>query len=78
MSDRVVHAWPKNARENVHATLGEYQGHQLASIRIYIVDEDDELVPTKKGISVRVEDLPKLKQSVDALMAAVDVEAEAA
>jgi hypothetical protein len=78
MSDRVVHTWPKNAHEDVHATLGTYQGHQLASIRVYVVDENEQLRPTKKGISVRVEDLPKLKESVDALVAAVELEAEAA
>jgi hypothetical protein len=72
MSDRVVHSWPKNAHEDVHATLGDYHGHRLASIRIYVVDENDELRPTKKGISVRVEDLPKLRESVEALVAAVE------
>jgi hypothetical protein len=71
VTDRVVHSWPKNAHEDVHATLGEYHGHQLASIRVYIVDERDELRPTKKGITVRVADLPKLRESVDALLAAV-------
>jgi hypothetical protein len=78
VSDHVVHSWPKNAHEEVCATLGDYHGHRLASVRVYVDDEHGVPQPTRKGISVRVEELPKLKASVDALVAAVDLEARAA
>jgi hypothetical protein len=68
MTDRVVYAWPKNAREEVRATLTEYRGYRLADLRVY-ADDDGEDVPTKKGLSVRIEDLPRLREAVDALIA---------
>lgn len=77
MSDVVVFSFPKNLREEVRASLGDYRGHQLADVRVYVVDEHGDPLPTKKGISVRVEDLPQLRDAVDALIAA-DAERRAA
>ena len=73
MTGRVVHTWRKNGREEVKASLETFKGYRLAHVRVYVDDE-----PTPKGIAVRLDQLPALKQSVDALLAAVEGEAEAA
>jgi hypothetical protein len=72
-SDRIVYAWPKNGREEVRATLTEYRGYRLADLRVY-ADDDGQDVPTKKGIAVRVEDLPRLRDAVEALILAYEEE----
>lgn len=74
MSDNVVYTFPKNRREEIRASLGEYRGHRLADVRVYVTDEDGTDIPTKKGVSVRFEDLPKLRAAVDALIAAAESE----
>lgn len=77
MSGDLVHTWRKNSREEVRATLQTFKDYRLADVRVYVVAENEEPKPTRKGIAVRVVDLPKLKQSVDALVAAVEAEAAA-
>jgi transcriptional coactivator p15 (PC4) len=69
-NDRCVYSWPKNHSEEVRATIGTFRGHRIASLRVYVANEDDELFPTKKGLSLRVADLPRLREAVDALIEA--------
>jgi hypothetical protein len=78
MTGHVVHAWRKNGREEIRASLETFKGHRLAHVRVYVVEDSEKPKPTTKGIAVKVADLPKLKQSVDALVAAAELEAEAA
>lgn len=68
--DRVVHVFEKNSRERVYATLSTFKGLRLADLRVFAVDEDDVEHPTKKGISVRVEQLPQLLEAVETLLQA--------
>lgn len=75
-ADLVVFSFPKNAREEVRATLSTYRGHRLADIRVYVADADDVDHPTKKGIAVKVADLPRLREAVEALIEAAGDELE--
>lgn len=68
--DRVVYAFPKNRNEEVRATLNTFKGNRYAHVRVYVADEDDVDHPTRKGIAVAVEDLPKLLAAVEALVEA--------
>ena len=68
--DQVVYAFPKNSREEVRARLATFKGHRLADIRVFVADEHDVDRPTKRGVAIRVEDLPKLREAVEALIAA--------
>jgi hypothetical protein len=66
-----VYAWPKNSREEVRASLRTFKGHRLADIRVYAADDEgDGDHPTRKGICMRVGDLPRLLQAVQALIEA--------
>jgi hypothetical protein len=74
-NDRViVYRWPRNTREDVIVSLGEFCGQRLADLRCFVADNGtghgDK--PTKKGISVRVEDLPRLREAVEALIEAAN------
>jgi Transcriptional Coactivator p15 (PC4) len=66
---RVVYAWPRSMDSEVRATLTTYKGLRLADVRVYRADADDRDHPTRKGIAIRVEDLPKLLEAVQALIA---------
>ena len=48
---------PKNKNEEIHISLDEFNGHNLASIRIYYYAKGSEWHPTKKGLSVNVDKL---------------------
>ncbi len=72
----VVHTWRKNGREEVRASLETFKGYELAHVRVYVLGEDGaEAKPTQKGIAVKLADLPKLKESVESLIAAVEAKA---
>jgi len=66
----IVFVFRKNARELVGASLEVFKGRRVADVRVYVAGENGEPRRTKKGICVRVEDLPKLREAVDALIAA--------
>lgn len=73
MSDesRVVYAFAKNTREEVRATLTTWQGYRVADLRVWADNANDEPVATRKGLTIRVEHLPELREAVEALLAAV-------
>ena len=76
--DRLIYSFPKNSRETVRASLGEYHGRQLADVRVYVAADVGQPIATKKGLSVRVEELPHLLAAVSALIAAAEERQQAA
>ena len=65
----------KNASEEVHVQLREFRGHQLFDIRVYFrPDDGSEPRPTKKGISVSVNLIPKLQNSIEKALQALKAE----
>ena len=74
--ERIVYSFEKNSREVVRATLSEYEGRAVASLRVwYDADQNDangEPVyrPSRKGITLSRHNLPKLLEAVQALIAA--------
>ena len=62
----------KNCQLEVWTYLQPFKGHDLAHIRVFTLGNDDEMYPTKQGITVKVSDLPKLAEAMAALVAAVE------
>lgn len=61
----VVYQFPKNATEEVRASLTEYKGHKLIDLRIYYEPEEGgERRPTKKGVTIDVGLYPELKKAM--------------
>ncbi|KAJ3192300.1 hypothetical protein HDU82_003253 [Entophlyctis luteolus] len=53
-------------------TISEFKGQRYADIRVYYnIDGDDGPKPTKKGISLKKEELVKLKDAIDEMIAAL-------
>lgn len=69
-ADRVVYSFPKSRNEEVRATLNTFNGKRYAHVRVYVADENDVDRPTKRGIALKVDDLPKLLAAVEALIEA--------
>jgi hypothetical protein len=67
----VIATLVKNAREQVRVSLDHYQGHDLIDVRVVMElnPETKAMMPTKKGISLRIEQLPDL---ISALRKAVE------
>jgi transcriptional coactivator p15 (PC4) len=69
----VIATIPKNSREWVRVALDEYRGVNLIDIRV-LVELNPETglpIPTKKGVSLKVEKLPELIAALnDALVEA--------
>lgn len=57
MSD-FIYELPKNARETIRFSLGEFKGHRFCDMRIFITEPGEDggnakdPVPTKKGLAV--------------------------
>ncbi len=56
-------ALPKNSKEEIQVALTEYRQHKCADIRVYVGDGESK-TPTKKGICIRVEQLPFLRRAL--------------
>ena len=67
----VVHTFVKNSFDEVWTYLQPYQGKLRAHVRIFTTGDDDTMRPTKKGVCVSPDDVPKLAEAVSALLAAV-------
>ena len=69
MSDenRVVYAFPKGRTSEVRASLSTYRGELRADLRLWVRDESGEMIPTKSGISIPIDDVERLLEAVQAL-----------
>ena len=59
----------KNARESVVLRLDIVKGHEVADVRIWTSTHAGEMVPTLKGITLRIQQLPELADAVATLTA---------
>ena len=50
----------KNSRESLVINQSEFKGVKLVDVRVFYKDENADLKPTKKGVSVRLEQLDAL------------------
>ena len=70
---RVVHSWRKNsAGEEIRAAVSSFGGRCYVDPRVYFTDDAGEKHPTKKGITIAVEQLAELEEAVRRFRAAVD------
>lgn len=48
----------------------EYKGHDLVSLRIYFLSNDDEWLPTKKGVTFRRDQLDEVLNALNKIKTA--------
>ena len=59
----------KNSRESLVINQSEFKGVKLVDVRVFYKDENGDLKPTKKGVSVRLEQLDALIKSLSEVSA---------
>jgi Transcriptional Coactivator p15 (PC4) len=65
MAEHLICEIPKNSREAIRVTLGEYSnGRSIASVRAWFQAEDGSWRPGKAGIAFRVALLPRLAEAL--------------
>jgi len=62
---KLIHEFNKNSTEVVRIQLTEYDGKQLLDIRVWVQNDKGDFVPTRKGISIRVDQIDDLKEAID-------------
>jgi Transcriptional Coactivator p15 (PC4) len=63
-NERLICEIPKNSREAIRVTLGEYNGRAIASVRVWFQAEGGSWRPGKAGIAFRVALLPRLAEAL--------------
>ena len=69
--NEIIDRFQKNAVEEIRASLTEFNGHQLVDLRTWTENKAGEPIPTKKGISIRVDLFPDLLRAMESLRAAL-------
>lgn len=44
----------KNSREEIRIHRNHFKGHDLMHIRIWTANADNEMIPTRKGVSIQM------------------------
>jgi len=60
----------KNSRESLVINQSEFKGVKLVDVRVFYKDENGDLKPTKKGVSVRLNQLDALIKALSEVSAA--------
>lgn len=65
---QVIYEFEKNSRETVRLIHKIWNAQDLIDLRVYYKAENGELKPTQKGLCLRVEHLPELKKTIEAMV----------
>jgi len=63
--DRQLAAIAKNAKEKILVSESEYGNRELIDVRVYYLDDNDELHPTKKGIAMSKDTFPEFAEMIE-------------
>ena len=64
MADQLIASIEKNAREEIRISLSEFNGYDLANIRVFYRTDDGDMRPGKAGLAVRLEKLPAVIEAL--------------
>lgn len=64
MADQYIAAIRKNAREELRVSLCEFNGHQLANLRIWFTADDGTMRPGNKGLAFKLTLLPEVIEAL--------------
>ncbi|MFC1809527.1 transcriptional coactivator p15/PC4 family protein [Candidatus Omnitrophota bacterium] len=66
MSQQLVYSIPLKDDEEIHVNLKEFKGNLYCDIRVYFYSKDQDIkLPSKKGLTVRVDLLDSLSQGIE-------------
>lgn len=62
--DTLIATIRKNSREEIRVSLGEYQGHSVAHVRVWFKAADGSMRPSRSGLAFRVDLLPEIARAL--------------
>jgi len=68
---QLVHTFPKNPLEEIHASVTVYKGKQYVDLRVYYKGDDGEYHPSKKGLTISLDLFPELEEAMKKLREAI-------
>ena len=69
-----LYTFVKRSDETVYASLSTFRGRRYLDLRVYRLNDEGHLVPTRKGLTLAVDLLSELEAAVAALKQAADGE----
>jgi hypothetical protein len=60
----IIFELPKNSRETIRFSLGEYKGHRFVDLRIFFTDAGKDSIATRKGLAVSPALWPQFKAAL--------------
>lgn len=66
--EKIIYEFEKNSREIVRLTRKIWNAQDLIDLRVYYKAENGEFRPSQKGLCLRVEHLPELKKTIEAMI----------
>ncbi len=58
--NQLIATIPKNAAEEIRVEITDWKGHDLLNVRVFYGYEEKEKVPTRKGLTFKLELLPEM------------------
>ena len=65
--NKLISKFRKNSFEEIQINAREYKGHQYVDIRTYLRSSNEEMVPTKKGVSIPIEQYIEFSKGISIL-----------
>lgn len=62
---KLIDQFNKNASEIIRVQLVKYDNKDLLDIRIWVLKDGADYIPTRKGISLRLDQVDSLKEAID-------------
>ena len=70
---QLVHSFARNQEERIQIILRKYKDKYYVDLRVWFqTEEDSTLRPTKRGISLALEQLPELRKGMERLLKAAE------
>src|SRR6266704_1034398 len=57
--------WKNRKHDAIIVSLSRYQGHVLVDVRMHAMDKSGKLVPTPKGLALKITRLPNLVRAIE-------------
>jgi hypothetical protein len=65
MTDKTICELQKNARTVIRFRLGELKGHKFIDLRLFVSDDGQDPMPTKRGLAIAPHLWPEFKKRLD-------------
>ena len=62
-----IHSFQKSFNEYIQITISEFNKKKYVDLRTYFQNDEDELMPTKKGITFSVQSFYEFKDGIEKL-----------